>query len=283
MGNKRGGGTRQVRRQQVRQVRPRVAQAASAAPAAGADRRTRERYVEAGGMLQGYAPEFVLRLGYYAAGVIVACVVIMAAYVLLIPAGLPTRIVAAAAWVMPIAFLVSFVLPAWRLARRDARADTRLVQGQLVGASTMSTSIGLGMIMVNTRAHGQEQYLVAPEKLTKVPGNQVQVVLTVTPGLRHVRSVGVMGQKLVPRPDQAIPEVVRRLRLLPLITPAALAGAVIVGATASALIPIPGPDLLHALITLVVAAALGAGVYGLSYLYQRRVYTEVQALMPGAA
>ena len=47
-------------RQQVRKVQPK----AGSAPTAGATKRQRERFVQAGGMLQGYAPEFVLRLGY---------------------------------------------------------------------------------------------------------------------------------------------------------------------------------------------------------------------------
>ena len=68
----------------------------------------------------------------------------------------------------------------------------------------MSTAIGLGMLMIQTRG-GDEQYLVHPARLKQVPGNQVSVVLTVTPNLRHVRSVGVMGQRIVNRVEPPVP------------------------------------------------------------------------------
>lgn len=266
--------SKQVRRQ-VRQVKPKAAPVASPAE----QKRQRERYVQSGGLLQGYAPEFVRRVAYYSAAVAAACLVIGLLILLLLPYGWPVRTVAALAWVVPVAFLGSFVLPGWNLARKDARAEPRLVQGQLLGASNMSTSLGLGMLMVQTRG-GMEQYLVPPEKLSKVPGNQVPVVLTVTPNLRHVRSVGVMGQRMVGRPEAPVPEVVRRLRLLPLATPVALSLAAIVGDDGIAAIPF-SPDLLHAAAALLVGAALAAGVYFGSMFIQRRMYAEVQALMPG--
>ena len=276
MGKKRRGG-----RQQVRQVKPKgipsPAAAASATPQQ--QRRQRERYLEAGGMLQGYAPDFVVRLGVYAAAAAVLCLVVMVLLILFLPYDLPVRIAAAMAWIVPIVFGASFLAPGVRLAMKDRKQEPKLVQGQLMGASAMSTSLGLGMLMVKTRG-GVEQFLVAPEKLSRVPGNQVPVVLTITPGLKHVRSVGIMGQKLVGRPDQPVPEVVRRLRLLPLLTPVALSLSVIIGDDAVAAAPIQ-PTLVHAILAVFVGALLGAGVYGLSVLFQRRMYSQVQALMPG--
>ncbi len=269
--------TKQVRRQ-VRQVKPKGLPAPVAA-SPDEQKKQRERYVQSGGLLQGYAPEFVERIGYYSAAVAAACLVIGIVVLLRLPYGWPVRIVAALAWVVPIAFLASFVLPGWQLARKDRRAEPRLVQGTLLGASTASTSLGLGMLMVKTRA-GVEQYLVPPERLSRVPGNQVPVVLTVTPNLRHVRSVGVMGQRLVPRAEPPVPEAVRRLRLLPLLTPAVLSAAVIVGDDAVAAVPLR-PDLLHATLAVVIAAALGAGVFFASMWLQRRLYSEVQGLIPG--
>src|SRR5205085_2746235 len=146
--------TKQVRRQ-VRQVKPKVP--AQASPAQ--QKRQRERYVQSGGMLQGYSPEFVQRLGLYAAGTAIGCILIGALVALLLPYGLPVKVVAAVAWLVPIVFLASFIIPGWRLARKDRRQEPRLVQGQLMGASNMSTSLGLGMLMVQTRG-GAEQYLV---------------------------------------------------------------------------------------------------------------------------
>jgi hypothetical protein len=267
--------TRQVR--QVRQVRPKNVPA----PAAGGgdQRKQRQRYVEAGGILQGYAPETVMRIGYIAGAAAVACILIGAALFFLAPYGLFTRIVAAVVWLVPIILGLTFILSGVRLAMQDRKLEPRMVQGQLMGASEVSTSFGLGMLMVKTRG-GVEQYMVSPERMSKVPGNQVNVILTVTPKLRHVRSVGVMGQRMVGRPEQPIPDALKRMRLMPLVTPAALAAAAIVGVEVVALLPIR-PEVAHGPAALVAGLLLAGAVYGVSFLFQRRIAAEVQALMPG--
>ena len=263
-------------RQQVRKVQPKTA----AAPTAGQTKRQRERFVQAGGMLQGYAPDFVVRLGYISIGIGVVCLVIIAALVIWLPRvyGLPVAIAAAVAWVLPIALLASFVGPGFRLALKDRKAESRLVQGQLMGAASTSTSVGLGMLMVQTRG-GAEQYLVLPARLKQVPGNQVNVVLTITPNLRHVRSVGVMGQRMVNRVEPPVPAVMKRVQLFPLLTPVALSVAAVVGDDAVALAPI-SPMPVHALLAVLGGAALAGVVYGVSYLLQRRMMAEVQKLVP---
>ena len=271
-------GKKQVRqvRTQMRKVQPKQ----TASNAQGATRKQRERYVQSGGMLQGYAPDYVIRIGYISIAVAVACVLVIAALLIFIPGiyGWPVAVAASIAWLLPIALLASFVGPGFRLALKDRRVEPRLVQGQLVGASSVSTSIGLGMMMVQTRG-GTEQYLVPPARLKQVPGNQVNIVLTVTPNLKHVKSVGVMGQRMVGRVEPPVPAVMRRLQLLPLLTPLGLALAAIVGDDAVALAPIE-PPALHAGLAVVVGAALAAAVYGASFLIQRRMMEEVQALIP---
>lgn len=274
MGKKRAQ-VRQVR-QQMRKVQPK----AGAPTGTGQTRRQREQFVQAGGMLQGYAPDFVVRLGYIAIGIAIACLVIIAAIVIFVPPlyGLPVAIAASIAWVLPIALLASFVAPGFRLALKDRKAEARLVQGQLVGASSVSTSMGLGMLMIQTRG-GVEQYLVPPARLKQVPGNQVNVVLTITPNLRHVRSVGVMGQRMVGRVEPPVPPVMNRLQQLPVITPIALALAAVIGDDAVALSPIPN-SIVHAALAILAGTALAAAVYGVSFLLQRRMMKEVQALVP---
>jgi hypothetical protein len=276
-------GKKQVRqvRQQMRKVQPKSAGKSAGSNAPGATRKQRERYVQSGGMLQGYAPDQVVRIGYISIAVGVLCVLIIAACVLFLPGiyGWPDAIAAALAWVLPIALLASFVGPGFRLALKDRRTEPRLVQGQLVGASSVSTSMGLGMMMVQTRG-GVEQYLVPPARLKQVPGNQVNVVLTVTPNLKHVKSVGVMGQRMVGRVEPPVPPVMRRLQLLPLLTPLALAVGAIVGDDAVALAPVIEPSALHAALAVVAGTVLGAAVYGVSFLLQRRMMEEVQSLIP---
>jgi hypothetical protein len=231
-------------------------------------------------MLQGYAPDFVIRAGYIAVAVSVVCLLVIAALIVFVPRlyGWPVAVAAALAWVLPIALLASFIAPGFRLALKDRKAEGRLVQGQLVGASSVSTSMGLGMMMVQTRG-GVEQYLVAPARLKQVPGNQVNVILTVTPNLRHVRSVGVMGQRMVGRVEPPVPPVMRRLQLLPLLTPVALTLGAVIGDDAVALSPI-SPSPIHAALAVLAGAALAGAVYGISFLLQRRMMTEVQALVP---
>jgi len=271
-------GKKQVRAQ-MRKVKAKPS-AASTLPGQNSTRKQRERYVQAGGMLQGYAPDFVVRLGYISIGVGVVCLIAIAASLLFLrPAyGLPVAIAAALAWVLPIALLASFVAPGFRLALKDRTAEARLVQGQLVGASTVSTSMGLGLLMVQTRG-GSEQYLVAPARLKQIPGNQVNVVLTVTPNLRHVRSVGIMGQRMVGRVEPPVPPVMRQLQRLPVLTPIALALGVIIGDDGVALAPISN-QLAHASLAVLAGAALGGAIYGASFLLQRRMMGEVQALVP---
>jgi hypothetical protein len=267
--------TRQVR--QVRQVRPKNVPA----PAAGGgdQRKQRERYVQSGGMLQGYAPETVVRIGYIAGAAALACVLIGVALFLFLPYGLFVRIVAGVVWLVPILFGLSFIVGGVRLALADRKLEPRMVQGQLMGASEVSTSFGLGMLMIKTRG-GVEQYLVSPDLMSKVPGNQVNVILTVTHKLRHVRSVGVMGQRMVGRPEQPIPPALKRMRLMPIVTPVALAAALVLGVDVVALLPIQ-PDIVHGAAALVTGLVLAGAVYGASHLFQRRIQDEVQALMPG--
>src|SRR2546423_9022307 len=107
--------TRQVR--QVRQVRPKNLPA----PAAGGgdQRKQRERFVQAGGMLQGYAPESVVRMGYIAAGAGAACLLIMAVLLLFLPYGWPVPAGAAAVWLIPIVVRLTLLAQGVRLALND--------------------------------------------------------------------------------------------------------------------------------------------------------------------
>src|SRR5207245_3280494 len=74
-------GKKQVRAQ-MRRVKPKAPSPGQMAQ--GTTRKQRERYVEAGGMLQGYAPDFVVRLGYIAVGVAVACLIVMGVLILVL-------------------------------------------------------------------------------------------------------------------------------------------------------------------------------------------------------
>ena len=94
-----------------------------------------------------------------------------------------------------------------------------------------------------------------------------------------MRSVGIVGQRMVPRVEPPVPPVMRQLQRIPLITPIALALAVVIGDDGVALAPIAN-SALHAGLSVLVGAALGGAVYGASYLLQQRLTGEVQALAP---
>src|SRR2546429_1638508 len=125
----------------MRRVKPKAP--APGQMAQGTTRKQRERYVEAGGMLQGYAPDFVIRLGYIAIGVAVPCLIVMAALILVLRpfSGWADAIVAPRAGLPPIALLARFGAPGFRLALKSRRPEARLVHGQLIraGAGRNST------------------------------------------------------------------------------------------------------------------------------------------------
>src|SRR5215467_1191337 len=127
MGKKRvqSRNVRQVR--QVRQVRPKNIPA----PAAGGgdQRKQRERYVQSGGMLQGYAPETVVRIGYIAGAAALGCVLVGAALALLLPYGWVVRIPAGLVWLVPIVLGFTFIYQGFRLALKDRKAEPSVVQG----------------------------------------------------------------------------------------------------------------------------------------------------------
>jgi hypothetical protein len=79
--------------------------------------------------------------------------------------------------------------------------------------------------------------------------------------------------------EPQVPAVMKRLQWLPLITPVALALGAIIGDDAVALSPIPNAA-LHASLAIVAGTALAAVVYGVSFLLQRRMMAEVQAIVP---
>src|ERR1044072_7915196 len=95
-------------KKQMRQMRTQMRKVGTKQPASNeqrAPRRQRERYVQSGGMLQGYAPDYVVRIGYISLAVGVACLVIIALLLLFVPPiyGWLVAVAAAIAWLLPIA------------------------------------------------------------------------------------------------------------------------------------------------------------------------------------
>src|ERR1700680_3397349 len=90
----------------MRRVQPKAATATTP----GQTRKQRERYVQAGGMLQGYAPDFVIRIGYIAVAAAVVCVRAIAAILVFLPPiyGWPDAIAASRTRVAALGALLGF-------------------------------------------------------------------------------------------------------------------------------------------------------------------------------
>src|SRR5256884_7617928 len=101
-------------------------------------------------------------------------------------------------------------------------------------------------------------------------------MLSGTPHLRHVRSYAIIGQRIMGRPEQPVPPVLRWLRLLPIVTPAALAGGAILGDDVVAFLPFY-PELAHAGGAFFAGAALAGIVFGGSPPPPRRPHREAPA------
>ncbi len=264
-------------------IRPGKPQLPAAGKPGQQDRQAMQRkYLASGGSLQGYGPEFVIRLTWIAGAISLLCL-LMAVEVFLGPLT-PGRGVwaldalAALGWlVVPVA-LASLVAGGARLAYKDRKADPRLVQGHLIGASSVSSTVGLGMVMVRTRT-GDEQYFCRPEQVAKLPGNSVPVNLLVTPNLRHVKSVTLMGPRQVSRVEPSIPPAARWMAWLPVAIPLALGFGVLVVDEALSLAPLTSNVPLHFGISLIACLLTVGAIVLASRLVQQRVMSQLSGLI----
>jgi hypothetical protein len=84
---------------------------------------------------------------------------------------------------------------------------------------------------------------------------------------------------MVGRVEPPVPAIMKRVQLFPLLTPVALSLAAVIGDDSVALAPI-SPMPVHAAVAVLAGAALAGVVYGVSYLLQKRMMDQVQALAP---
>jgi len=263
---------------QVRAVRPKVT-----VPTGQQDqRKLQEKFIKSGGLLVGRSPEFVIKLGIIV-GSISVLFVLLAVEVLIgpvRPADWSTRAFAALGWLMPVITSVVLIAPAFRLALKDRKQKPRLVQGQVLGAASVSTSPGLGIVIIRTR-NGIEQLLVPKEYVTKIPGNVIQASILVTPGLQHVRSFSLIGARQVPRKEPEVPDFAKRMGWIMMFVPAFMSAGIVLATQALSFAPVESnTPLLHLLIALGVTVAVAVAIWGGARLYQNRVMEKLQALMP---
>jgi hypothetical protein len=203
---------KQQTRVQQRRIKPKQRQAQfqpPPPPAKGANRALQAR------MLEGYSPQSVIRISLYLAIFQVVLLLIGAGLFLLfqdLPLKLEAALVLVAAAILP----GTLVWPALVLALRDRKATPELVQGQMISAAPVSTVYGLGMLQIRTRQ--KDVYLNIERRLLKmIPQNQVQVASRVTPNLRHVASLQVIGPRMGGNIPAEVPEQFRWAERFPLL------------------------------------------------------------------
>ncbi|HEY8739100.1 MAG TPA: hypothetical protein VIN56_00725 [Candidatus Dormibacteraeota bacterium] len=188
---------RQQARIQQRKIKPKAAQFEPPPP-------PKNRGALQARMLEGYNPRTVIRLSIYVAiyqGVLL--VIAIGLGLLLRP--WPLDVLDALVFLLAILVPGTLVWPALVLALKDRKAQVDLVQGQMVGASPVSMTYGLGMLYLKTR-QGQRQMNIERRLLKQIPQNQVQVIARVTPNLHHVAGIQVLGPRIGAGVPTEVPE-----------------------------------------------------------------------------
>ncbi|MDQ6748346.1 MAG: hypothetical protein M3010_09630, partial [Candidatus Dormibacteraeota bacterium] len=178
---------KQQMRVQQRKVKPKAAQFEPPPP-------SKNRGALQARMLEGHHPRTVIRLSIYVAVYQLVLLVIGIGLGLLLRPW-PLDVEDALLFLLAILVPGTLIWPALLLALRDRKAQVELVQGQMVGASPVSMTYGLGMLYLKTR-QGQRQMNIERRLLKQIPQNQVQVVARVTPNLHHVAGVQVIGPRI---------------------------------------------------------------------------------------
>jgi hypothetical protein len=262
---------KQQTRVQQRRVKPkqRQAQFQPPPPPKGANRALQAR------MLEGYSPPAVIRITLYIA-VFQVLLLVVAGVLFLVFRDLPLQLEAVLVLLAAAILPGTLVWPALVLALRDRKAAPELVQGQMISAAPVSTVYGLGMLQIRTRQ--KDVYLNIERRLLKmIPQNQVQVASRVTPNLRHVASLQVMGPRMGGNIPTEVPEQFRWAERFPLV---ALVGtyAVVFGLGLVVLaLPLYGSLLwLHLLLVpAVMAVAAVSARFAISF-FQKRLEASLQ-------
>jgi hypothetical protein len=225
-------------------------------------------------MFEGHAPSTVFRFSAYLGAFQLLLLLIGAGLFLLLP-DLPLKLEAALIFLLAALVPGTLVWPALILALRDRRGQTELIQGQMMGASPVSMVYGLGMLYVKTRQR-EVQVNIARKLLRQVPQNQVQVAVRMTPNLRHVSNIQVMGPRLAGGVPTEVPEKFRFAERFPLLAIGATYGGVFGIGIILLVIPLGGA--LLAVHLLVVPLGMGAAALAARYLtqwYQKRLEAQL--------
>jgi hypothetical protein len=259
---------RQQVRVQQRKIKPKAAQFEPPPP-------PKNRGALQARMLEGHNPKTVIRLSVYLAAY-QAVLLVLAIGLGLLLRPWPLDVEDALLFLLAIIVPGTLVWPALVLALRDRKAQVEMIQGQMVGASPVSMTYGLGMLYIKTR-QGQRQLNIERRLLKSIPQNQVQVIARVSPNLHHVAGVQVLGPRMGASVPPEVPEQFRTAERFPLYAVGgAYAGVFGVGLVLL-LLPLYGPLLpLHIVaVPLGMAAAALIARY-LTTFYQKRIQASLE-------
>lgn len=226
-------------------------------------------------MLEGHNPKTVIRLSIYLA-IYQAVLLILGIGLGLLLRPWPLEVEDALLFLLAIIVPGTLLWPALVLALRDRGAQVEMVQGQMVGASPVSMTYGLGMLYIKTR-QGQRQLNIERRLLKSIPQNQVQVIARVTPNLHHVAGIQVMGPRMGAGVPSEIPEQFRSAEKFPLYAiGGAYAGVFGVGLVLL-LLPLYGALLaVHIIVVPLGMAAAALAARYLTTFYQKRLQTSLE-------
>ena len=257
----------QVRVQQ-RKVKPKAAQFEPPAP-------PKNRGALQARMLEGHNPKTVIRLATYL-GIYQGVLLVVAVGLGLLLRPWPLDVEDGLLFLLAIIVPGTLVWPALVLALRDRKAPVEMVQGQMVGASPVSMTYGLGMLYLKTR-QGQKQMNIERRLLKQIPQNQVQVIARITPNLHHVAGLQVLGPRMGAGVPTDVPEQFKFAERFPIYAIGGAYAAVFGVGLILLLLPLYGA-LLPVHILLVPIGMAGAALiarFATTY-YQKRLQARLE-------
>ena len=259
---------RQQARVQQRKIKPKVAQFEPPPP-------PKNRGALQARMLEGHNPKTVIRLAIYVAIYQVVLLLIALGLALLLRPW-PLDVEDALLFLLAIIVPGTLVWPALVLALRDHKAQVEMVQGQVVGASPVSMTYGLGMLYLKTR-QGQRQMNIERRLLKQIPQNQAQVIARVTPNLHHIAGVQVLGQRIGAGVPTDVPAQFKTAERFPIYAIGGAYSAVFGIGLVLLLLPLGGSLLLVHLLLVPIGMAAAALVarYATTF-YQKRLESTLQ-------
>jgi hypothetical protein len=229
-----------------------------------------------GGLVEGLAPGTVIRLTLLSllGGLIVIAAGVFGLLVELGQKDLLLGVVIVVVAVAMVAVTLSITSPALLAARRDRKAPSRNVQGQLVGASRISPTPTLATVAISI-GKNVEQFRVRTEFFERVRTGATVVGLTVTPGLNHVQVLNVIRRDRLATMTE--PPTTRAMRMsvwLPLVSLAAIEVGLGLGCLIGVLVPM-GRSALHPLVALLLTVAFAGAIALGTRWYSRRLMGQL--------